>query len=581
MREARGNRLKILRWVGWSSALVAAAAAVIVMSYDPGALSGWGTAGAVLLFGATAALLCRLTAALIVARQRAEMHARALRESETRTRTIVDTAADAIITIDEQGMIQSFNAVAERIFGYAADEVTGRNVNLLMPSPHSEQHDEYIARHIRSGEAKGIGTAREREGKRKDGTIIPIETAVSEVRLPGRRLFAGIIRDISERKRAEEALRESRRFLQSVIDRIPDPLLVLDREYHVVLANQAAREMAGGEAPVSGHLTCYGISHHRDRPCDADEHPCPLGDVVAAKAPVTVTHTHFGADGKEAIVEINASPIFDQTGEVVQIIELCRNITARVRAEDRARQRQAELAHVARLGTMGEMAAGLAHELSQPLAAIVNYIQACLERIRAGVGDSDELLADMAQAAAQAERAGDVIDHVRDFVRKREPRQTPVNLNTLVQEAAELVKLEVRQNGVNVQLDLANALPMASAQVIQIKQVVVNLMRNSLEAMSEDGSDTRRLTIRTSRVAGDLVEFTIQDTGPGVASEISDRVFDPFFTTKSNGMGMGLSICRTIVEAHGGRLGVIPNPQGGAAFRFVLPINGGDLSDGS
>ena len=455
----------------------------------------------------------------------------------------------------------------------------GKSVNLLMPSPHSDHHDEYLAHHAHSGEAAGIGIAREREGKRKDGTVIPIETAVSEVRLPGRRLFAGIVRDISDRKRAEALLEGSRRFLQSVIDGTLDPLLVIDRDYRVVLANRAARELTGRDVPTSGGLTCHDISHHRDRPCEGTEHPCPLRDVVAAKAPVTVTHTHFDVEGNEVIVEISASPIFNEAGEVVQIIELGRDITARVRAEEGVRQHQAELAHVARLGTMGEMATGLAHELNQPLAAIVNYIQACLERIRAGVGDSDDLLIDMERAAAQAERAGEMIEHIRDFVRKGEPRRTSVDLNSLVRLAAELIDSELRHAGVRVCLDLAEEIPIVKAQDIQIEQVIVNLMRNSLEAMNENEAGTRQLTIHTSRAESDAVELTIRDTGRGLPDETLDRVFDPFFSTKPDGMGMGLSICRTIVEAHGGHLWATSDSDRGATFRFTLPSDEGDQQD--
>ncbi|MCP4592410.1 MAG: PAS domain S-box protein, partial [bacterium] len=442
-------------------------------------------------------------------------------------------------------------------------------------------HQGHVAHHIRSGEAKGIGVARERVGLRKDGTAIPIESAVSEVRLPGRRLFAGIIRDVRERKRAETALRESRGFLQKVIDGTTDPLLVIDRDYRVVLSNRAAREMAGREFLTSGCLACHQFSHRRDQPCDGAEHPCPLRDVVATKAPVTVTHTHFDAGGSAVVVEISASPILDEDGEVVQVIELSRDITARVRAEERARQHQAELAHVARLGTMGEMATGLAHELNQPLAAIVNYIQACLERIRGGARDPGTLLEDMERAAGQAERAGEMIEHVRDFVRKREPRRTSVSLNAVVREAVALMESELRHQKTTLRMDLADGLPEVNVQAIQIEQVVVNLLRNGLEAMADNAPEDRHVTLQTSKPEDAMVELAVCDTGRGLPAEISDQVFDPFFTTKPEGMGMGLSISETIIEAHGGRLSSIDNPDRGSTFRFTLPTAGGTSRDQS
>jgi len=379
-----------------------------------------------------------------------------------------------------------------------------------------------------------------------------------------------------QRRQAEAAVRESRRFLQTIIDDIPEALMVIDRDYRIVLANRVVKEMAGGRDPVSGCLTCYQALHHRLTPCSEEEHPCPLRQVISTKAPVTVTHTHSDAEGNELLMEIFAAPVFDETGKVVQVIEACRDITARVRAEEQARQRQAELAHVARLGTMGEMAAGLAHELNQPLSAIVNYVQACLERIQSGAGDPSELLSDMEQAAAQAERAGEIVERIRKFVRKPEARRTAMDPNTLVREAADLVKTELRHHEVQLILDLTDPLPKVEADSIQIEQVIVNLIRNSMEAMSETRGDGRRLVIQTSSAGHDAVECAISDTGPGLSADVGERAFDPFFTTKPDGMGMGLSICRTIIEAHGGRLWATPNPERGATFRFTLPIEGGD-----
>ncbi len=382
---------------------------------------------------------------------------------------------------------------------------------------------------------------------------------------------------VVRRQQAEAAVRESRRFLQTIIDNIPEALMVVDRDYHIVLANRVVQQMAGGEDPVSKCLTCHQASHYRETPCCEEEHPCPLRQVISTKAPLTVVHSHFDADGNELLMEIFAAPVFDASGEVVQVIEACRDITARVRAEEQARQRQAELAHVARLGTMGEMAAGLAHELNQPLSAIVNYIQACLERIQLGAGDPKELLSDMEQAAAQAGRAGEIIERIRKFVRKPEAPRTAMDPNILVREAADLVRTELRHLEVQLILELTDPLPKVEADSIQIEQVIVNLIRNSMEAMSEAGGDRRRLVIQTSNAGRGTVECAISDTGPGLSADVGERAFDPFFTTKPNGMGMGLSICRTIIEAHGGRLWATTNLERGATFRFTLPIEGGDL----
>ena len=390
----------------------------------------------------------------------------------------------------------------------------------------------------------------------------------------------GGVRGAGDHEQAVAAGRQPGRFLQDVIDGTPDPLLVIDRDFRVILANRAAQTMTGEGAGGGDNGYCYALSHGRDKPCCGTEHPCPLADVVAAKAPVTVTHTHFDSEGNEVIAEISASPIVDESGKVTAIIELCRDITARVRAEERVRQHQADLAHVARVGTMGEMATGLAHELNQPLAAIVNYLQACLERIKAGVHDPGELLEDVQRASVQAQRAGEMVDHLRDFVRRHEPDHLSVDLNALVRDAVDLVRPELRSLNVQVSMDLADDLPAVQGQAIQIEQTVVNLIRNGLEAMGDDEHGPRRLAVLTSCASGDAVELVIRDTGRGLSEDEFARLFEPFFTTKPEGMGLGLSISKTIIEAHGGRLWASRNLDRGATFGFTLPISEGGSADG-
>ncbi len=569
------------RWARWSWAplgVAVPAAVVLVTSAGDAGLSRLAAAGLVVLVGVATSAAVFCAAAAVSARRAACSQARQLAESQAWTSVVLETAVEGIITINEAGRVESFNRAAERIFGYRADEVIGRSVSMLMPPPENEHHDGYVAHYLQTGQSKGIGRARERQGRRKDGTVFALEVAVSEVRYGDRRLFVGICHDISKRKAAEEELAASRSFLQTVIDGIPDLVMVIDREYRVVLANRAVRETAGGQDPVSSFLRCYQASHHCEHPCEG-QHVCPLETVVSSKATVTVTHTHYDGNGNERLMEIIAAPILDESGEVVQIIEACRDVTARVRAENQARQRQAELAHLARLGTMGEMAAGLAHELNQPLSAIVNYTQACLERLRAGAVDVAGLRADLEAAAAQAERAGDVIEQVRAFVRKADPQRSRSDLNELVREALGLLRSEIRQRNVNVQLELHENLPGVHVVPIQIVQVIVNLVQNALEAMQSVPQQRRRLHIATANGDGRQVVLTVRDGGEGPPDAALERVFDPFFTTKPEGMGMGLAICRSIVEAHGGRIALLPAEDGGALARFTLPAVRGTSDD--
>ena len=260
--------------------------------------------------------------------------------------------------------------------------------------------------------------------------------------------------------------------------------------------------------------------------------------------------------GRTAWMETHAVPLRDARGAIYALLGITRDITERKWGEEQARRHQTELARVARLSTMGEMATGIAHELNQPLAAIANFARGCLRRLRGGDVAPDDLLQPLEEICAQAERAGEVMRHVRDFVRKRETRMTAVDINRVVQGAAKLTELECRQNHAVVMLDLVPGQPRVWADSIMIEQVICNLIRNSVEAMAEARSPVRRVNLSTSRPDGDTVEIVVGDTGPGIDGVLIDRVFDQFFTTKPEGVGMGLSISRSIVESHGGGMAV-------------------------
>jgi two-component system sensor kinase FixL len=365
----------------------------------------------------------------------------ALQEREARLRSILETAPDAIIVIDERGTMESYSPAAERLFGYPPQDVLGRNVSMLMPSPYRERHDSYLDHYLKTGERRIIGIGRVVVGQRRDGSTFPMELAVGEARVNGRRVFTGFIRDLTERQLTESRMQEL----------------------------------------------------------------------------------------------------------------------------------QTELLHVSRLSDVGQMASALAHELNQPLAAIVNYVQATRRMLQASAPPpAPRILETMDKAVAQAARAGEIIQHLRSFIRKGEARRSVEDLSKMVEEATALGLVGAKEDGIKVHIALsADPLPVFIDKV-QIQQVVFNLIRNSVEAMAD--SDARALTVTTARADCGMALAAIGDSGPGLAPAVAEQLFQPFVTTKEKGMGLGLSICRSIVEAHGGRLWATPNPERGVTFQFSIPM---------
>jgi C4-dicarboxylate-specific signal transduction histidine kinase len=250
-------------------------------------------------------------------------------------------------------------------------------------------------------------------------------------------------------------------------------------------------------------------------------------------------------------------------------------IARRLKAEERSRQHLGQLAHVARLSTLGEMAASLAHELNQPLGAIANYANGCLRRL--GLEDFDRRAVSQAlgHIAAQAERAGKIIHRLRSFVSRKEPEMVRTDLNRLLQEVAALEKPDARQQEVEVEFDLDYELPEVQADPIQIQQVALNLMRNGIEAVQTLEPARRRVTLRTRARSDQRVEASVLDSGPPCDPGDLQQMFEPFFSTKEHGMGMGLTISRSIIEAHGGELWAVPNPEGGMSVHFTLKMRAG------
>ena len=260
-------------------------------------------------------------------------------------------------------------------------------------------------------------------------------------------------------------------------------------------------------------------------------------------------------------------------------VGIIRDISERHRMRDRMLEMQAELVHVSRLSAMGEMASTLAHELNQPLTAVMNYVQAAQRMVAAPDRFPPQRIIEiMAKAVDQAARAGEIIRRLREFVRRGETDRALADANQVVREAGELGLIGAREQGIASRFALAASLPPVMIDQIQIQQVILNLVRNSVEALRQ--VPRREIAFHTAVSDDGFVEVVISDSGPGLPPEILDRLFQPFVTTKPNGIGIGLSISRSIIEAHGGRLSTLDSPAGGAAFRFTLPIAEREGQDG-
>jgi two-component system sensor kinase FixL len=371
----------------------------------------------------------------------------ALEEREAQLRSILETVPEAMIVVDDHGLIRSFSTTAEGMFGHQAATVLGRNVSILMPSPDRERHDGYMQRYMTTGERRIIGIGRVVRGLRADGSEFPMHLTIGEVdRGPGRRLFIGFVQDMSQHEADEARMNELRR----------------------------------------------------------------------------------------------------------------------------------ELLHVSRLGDMGQMASALAHELNQPLTAAAAAVRAAERMLGSGPpvpGTLPQLREAMALATEQVLRAGQIVRRLRDFVDKGRAERHREDLAKVIDDACALAMVGTAERGVSLRVTVPRGMPPLLMDRVQIQQVLVNLIRNAVEAMCGEGSrpSARPRELVVTATDGESVTVSVADTGPGLAPDVAARLFEPFVTSKRGGMGVGLSICRSIVEAHGGRLWADANPGGGTVFRFELP----------
>jgi two-component system sensor kinase FixL len=488
-------------------------------------------------------------------------------------RAVLDAAVDAIIVIDHAGIIQEFSRAAQQVFGYAPEEIVGRNVSTLMPEPYASEHDGYLHRYITSRDPHIIGVGREVRARRKDGSVFPCDLAVGQVEGLDPPRFIGFIRDITARKEAEEQLRRSEAELRlaqelanlgnyviHVGNGTPD---YFSPQLHRILGVQPGDETVTREEFLERWV------HPNDRKRVALE----FARMGAGKSALDIEYQVVLRDGTHKHLHHLSQAVFGPDGNVQKYVGTIHDITDRRHAEDEARVLQERLTHFSRLSTMGEMAAGLAHEINQPLSAIATYAQASQRLLRQPEPDLADVVAALEQINAQALRAGEVIRRLRNFVKNREVKREPVDCGRLLEDLSTLAETDARLHNIRLRLDCQGSLPTVYADPIQLQQVVLNLVRNAIDAMTDAPEDRREVVLMSRASEEGEVEVIVADHGSGLAPEATEHLFNPFFTTKASGTGLGLAISRSIVRAHGGRLWHTPNDGCGVRFHFTLPVS--------
>lgn len=503
------------------------------------------------------------TASDITARRRAEAERR---DRERRFRALVEHSSDIVFITDADNIVTYAGASIRRVLGYWPHDFEGRSGFDLV----HEDDRAVVVETVQDALARpGHPITIQYRLPHADGSWRWVEgTGTNLLHEPTIAGFIINVRDITDRRRAETQLRESEERFALAVDGAKDGIWDWNLQTNQLYISPRMREildMAADDArPVAAVLA---------ERVHADDY-----EQVRERwqAHLQGTDTHFeveyrvrAGDRTHHWVLARSVSVRGANGALHRMVGSLSDITRRKHAEEEAHQRQTELAHVQRVSAMGEMAAGLAHELNQPLAAIVNYARGCTRRL-ADAGAAPDLLEALDRIAGEALRAGEVVRSLKRVVRKEPPRDSEIDLNDLARDALALVRAEADGREIGLRLELEPRLPRLLADRIQIEQVILNLLCNALEAISKPPGV---VSVRIELVDGRAARVAISDTGDGIAPDLRDRVFAPFFTTKTSGLGMGLSISRTIIEAHGGRLRADANPGAGTTFSFTLPLD--------
>ena len=499
-------------------------------------------------------------------------------EARANLAAIVDSSHDAILAKDLNGMITSWNRGAQRLLGYTVEEAVGQPISMLVPADRADEESGILERMHRGESTENFETIR----RRKDGKLIQVSLSVSPVSDTHGRIMgaSSIARDITRQKQAEERFRLA-------VEAAPNGMVVADQDGKMILVNSEMQRLFGysREEMIGQSIELLvparlGREHRKHR---EDFQANPRARMMGERSDLRARRK----DATEFPVEIALSPIETIHGRWV--LGAIVDITERKHAEEQRqellateraltaekalRETESELARVVRALSVGELASSIAHEVNQPLAAVVTNAQAGLHWLTAESPDLLEARESLARIVRDANRASEVIRRIREFLRKESPPAAFLDINDVLQDALSLAQPELLKRGINLRTEFSGELPQVRGDRIQLQQVVLNLLMNGAQAM-ESTPEAKDLLILSRKSAGDRVLVAVRDAGAGLRPDHVRRMFDPFFSTKGTGMGMGLSISRSIVEAHGGQIWAELNDGPGLTVQFSLPAPG-------
>lgn len=517
---------------------------------------------------------------------------------------LFEAIMDSAVLLDKAGRVINWNAGATALFGYSKKEVVGRSINFIydrnypFPKIIQEMHAQqkkwqeesiFLRKNGIKGYCKSSLSFLPFNEQHKITALLThqnltpykknleelnqlYETSLQQSQQIQAGFWSGtslLIEALNHVEQSERKLRESELRFHLLAENATDVISRHTPDGRYLYVSPASKSSIGYFPDDLIGKNIYKLIHHDD-----------LTKLKRAftrrwenKGNRTIIYRIKRKEGEFRWFESNIRLIIDEQLRMISEIQLAsRDITDHV-LDKKARLRGQQLAHVFRLSTMEEMASGMAHEISQPLTAIINYTRGCVRHLENSEHDRDQLKQVMAKAVSQAERAGEIVQRLKNFFCKGQLVKTPCKLNNVIRETVSFIKNELTSSKTKVDFNFDKDIPFIFIDKIQIQQVLLNLMQNAIEAMHENHTKEKRIHIHTKKIYSETIEITLTDTGPGFSKEIINKVFMPFFTTKAHGRGMGLAICRSIIEAHGGQFTINPNNNNHSGIRFSLPIS--------